>query len=82
MTRAGYYAWRARPVSAHAVQDRQLTQRLQQLFRQHHGRYGSPRLCRALRDRLVARGYRQSAVRRGPEDNAHMESFFHSLKGS
>lgn len=212
MTRAGYYAWRARPVSAHAVQDRQLTQRLQQLFHQHHGRYGSPRLCRtlraegwrvsqrrvarlmreaglqarvvrvyranprlhrffdrhpnrlpaggarrpdqvwvgdvtylpvgrrtwwflaavvdqcsrrvvawafagrrdshltlraleaavrrrhpapglifhsdrgseycalALRDRLVARGYRQSAARRGPEDNAHMESFFHSLK--
>lgn len=31
--------------------------------------------------RVVARlGFRQSASARGPSDNAHMESFFHSLK--
>jgi transposase InsO family protein len=33
----------------------------------------------AFRDRPVALGIRQSSARRGPEDNAHMESFFHSL---
>jgi len=33
-----------------------------------------------LRDRLQALGIRQSSALRGPEDNAHMESFFHSLK--
>ena len=45
-----------------------------------HSDRGSEYGALALRDRLVARGYRQSAARRGPEDNAHMESFFHSLK--
>lgn len=212
VTPAGYYAWRRRPESAHAAQDRQLTQRITALFAAHRGRYGSPRIhrelagegwrvsrrrverlmcaaglrarvarvyranpalhrfygqhpnrlsrdgarrvdqvwvgditylpvgrgqwrflavvldqysrrvlawtlgrrrdarlpCRVLeaavrrrrpprglifhsdrgseysaavfRDRLVARGLRQSSAQRGPEDNAHMESFFHSLK--
>ena len=49
VTRAGYYAWRRRLVSAHAAQDRQLQQRIQRLFQQHHGTYGSPRIHRALR---------------------------------
>ena len=34
----------------------------------------------AFRDRLRALGIQQSSVQRGPEDNAHVESFFHSLK--
>lgn len=48
MTRAGYYAWRRRPVSAHAEQDRRLGQRIVALFAAHHGRYGSPRIHREL----------------------------------
>jgi transposase InsO family protein len=48
VTPAGYYAWRRRPMSAHAIQDRQLRQRIQALFRQHQGRYGSPRMQREL----------------------------------
>ena len=48
VTRAGYYAWRARPSSARAAQDRQLQQHIHRLFQQHHGAYGSPRLQRAL----------------------------------
>ena len=44
VTPAGYYAWRRRPVSAHAEQDRALTQVITRLFRAHHGRYGSPRI--------------------------------------
>jgi putative transposase len=49
VTRAGYYAWRRRPESAPAAQDRQLTERLRILFSAHRARYGSPRLHRELR---------------------------------
>jgi len=48
VTRAGYYAWRRRPLSARAAQDRTLQQRIQRLFQQHRGTYGSPRIQRAL----------------------------------
>jgi transposase InsO family protein len=48
VTRAGYYAWRQRSESAHAAQDRELQRRIQQLFQQHRGMYGSPRIERAL----------------------------------
>ncbi len=48
VTCAGYYAWRRRPLSAHAAQDRELQRRIQQVFQQHHGTYGSPRMQRAL----------------------------------
>src|SRR5207247_447118 len=48
VTRAGYYAWRQRPESAHAAQDRELQRRIQRLFQQHRGTYGSPRSHRAL----------------------------------
>src|SRR3990172_11199537 len=45
-----------------------------------HSDRGSEYAAAAFRDRLVTLGMRQSSARRGPEDNAHMESFFHSLK--
>jgi transposase InsO family protein len=45
-----------------------------------HSDRGSEYAAAAFRDRLRALGIRQSATQRGPEDNAHMESFFHSLK--
>ena len=48
VTRAGYYAWRRRPRSAHAEQDRRLGTRIDSLFAAHRGRYGSPRMHRAL----------------------------------
>jgi len=48
VTPAGYYAWRRRPVSGHAAQDRELQRRIQRLFQQHRGTYGSPRIHRAL----------------------------------
>lgn len=50
VTRAGYYAWRQRGSSAHAVQDRILRQEIVRRFAVHQGRYGSPRLHRELRD--------------------------------
>ena len=45
-----------------------------------HSDRGSEYSAAALRDRLRALGLRQSAAHRGPSENAHMESFFHSLK--
>ncbi len=49
VTPAGYYAWRRRPESGHAAQDRRLTQRITALFTAHRGRYGSPRIQQELR---------------------------------
>jgi transposase InsO family protein len=49
VTRAGYYAWTRRPESAHSEQDRKLTEHITRLFHVHHGRYGSPRIHRELR---------------------------------
>jgi hypothetical protein len=48
VTRAGCYAWRRRPESARAKQDRALQWRITKLFASHHGRYGSPRIHRTL----------------------------------
>ena len=44
-----------------------------------HSDRGSEYVGAILRDRLRALGVRQSSSQRGPEDNAHMESFFHTL---
>lgn len=69
-TRSGYSAWRRRPERAHAEQDRQLLARIRRIFQAHEGRYGSPRVHRALtqqgvhvRRRRVARLMRLSGMR-------------------
>jgi transposase InsO family protein len=45
-----------------------------------HSDRGSEYSAVSLRQRLRALGIQQSSARRGPEENAHVESFFHSLK--
>ena len=59
VTRAGFYAWRARPVSPRQRQDRVLLEEVRAIFERSGGTYGSPRVVRALR----ARGRRVSARR-------------------
>jgi putative transposase len=59
VTRAGYYAWRVRPASAHARQDWVLLEEMRAIFEASHGTYGSPRLHEAL----TARGYHVSRRR-------------------
>ena len=59
MTRAGYYAWQRRPLSAHAEQDRELSEQIVAIFAAHHGRYGSPRIHREL----IGAGWRVSRRR-------------------
>jgi transposase InsO family protein len=87
VTRSGYYAWRRRPESAHAEQDRHLLARITRIFQAHEGRYGSPRVHLALAKagvrvsrRRVARlmrgaGLRAKAVR-GYRSKAGVHRFY------
>ena len=49
VSRAGYYAWRRRAPSARARRDTQLRVAIRAVHATSHGRYGSPRIHRALR---------------------------------
>ena len=48
VTRAGYYAWRGRRVSAHDRHDERLSVRIHAIFGASDGTYGSPRIHAAL----------------------------------
>ena len=48
ISRSGFYAWRERPESAHAVQDRHLSVRVRASFEASRKRYGSPRIWEDL----------------------------------
>lgn len=70
VSRAGYYAWRARPLCERAKTDRRLTVQLQALHQKVKARYGSPRMYQELRGRgevcgqnRVARLMRQAGLR-------------------
>jgi len=49
VSRAGYYAWRARPLCDRVKDDRVLTERIREIQRQVKQRYGSPRVRMELR---------------------------------
>jgi transposase InsO family protein len=49
VSRAGYYAWRARPLCARVQLDERLTAKIREIQRQVRGRYGSPRVRMELR---------------------------------
>lgn len=49
VARTGYYAWRRRPPSARAQMDTQLRVAIRAIHAASHGRYGRPRIHRALR---------------------------------
>jgi putative transposase len=51
VSRAGFYAWRKRPESAHAVEDRRLRVLVRESHERSKRRYGSPRVHRELRKR-------------------------------
>ena len=56
VTRQGYYAWRSREESARRREDRSLLVHIRAVSAEHRGRYGSPRIHRALRDAGVVVG--------------------------
>lgn len=49
VSRAGYYAWRARPLAERVAEDRVLTERIRAVHTKVQHRYGSPRIHRELR---------------------------------
>lgn len=49
VSRAGYYAWRARPLCERVKEDRWLRGRIRQIHHEVQGRYGSPRVHQELR---------------------------------
>jgi hypothetical protein len=49
VSRAGFYAWRKRPESAHAARDRRLRVLVRESHERSKKRYGSPRIYRELR---------------------------------
>ena len=51
VSRSGYYAWLARPVSARAGRRAELAAKIAQVHEENRGVYGSPRVCRALEAR-------------------------------
>jgi transposase InsO family protein len=59
VSRQGYYAFARRPVSARVSTERVLRSRLQQLHVESSGRYGSPRMLRALRSEGMCVGKRR-----------------------
>ena len=70
VSKAGYYAWRARPLADRVQDDRVLTARIRRLHEQVKHRYGSPRVHRELRAQgvrcgkhRVARLMRQAGLR-------------------
>ena len=56
VTRAGYYAWRERPVSARVQQDEKLKPQIERVYKASGKTYGSPRVYRELRKAGVAVG--------------------------
>ena len=70
VSRAGYYAWRARPLCDRVKDDRVLTEKIREIQRQVKRRYGSPRTWQELRalgftcgENRVARVMRQAGIR-------------------
>jgi len=49
VSRSGYYDWKNRKPSVRAQTNQRLWEKIQNLYTQHHERYGSPRLHAALR---------------------------------
>lgn len=51
---SGYYAWRKRPPSAREMANRELVEKIEIVYNDNYGVYGSPRIYRELKDQGVA----------------------------
>jgi len=87
VSRSGFYAWVKRTPSEREQRDRTLEKRIAEHFESSNGVYGSPRIHALLRrggDRVgrkrVVRIVQSMNRPKTMTDNAHVESFFHSLK--
>ncbi len=51
VSQSAFYAWRSRPSCAHQRRDEQLSHKIEQVFHESRGRYGSPRVHQELQAR-------------------------------
>ena len=51
---SGYYAWHDRPASAREMANQELYNKIEAVYNDNHGVYGSPRIYRELKDQGVA----------------------------
>jgi putative transposase len=70
VSRAGYYAWRDRPVSARQKRRDELAEKIQAVHEENDQVYGSPRICKALQaqgekvsENTVAKVMKQRKIR-------------------
>jgi putative transposase len=61
VSRAGFYAWRRRPMAARTREDQVLAVAVAAIYAEHHGRYGSPRVQMELRERGQRSGRKRIA---------------------
>jgi transposase InsO family protein len=61
VSRAGYYAWRARPLAERVQEDERLRTRIRAIYAETQGRYGSPRVHQELRALGLACGKHRTA---------------------
>lgn len=61
VSKAGYYAWRARPLAERVKEDRRLSARIRVIYEETKGRYGSPRVYQELRALGLACGKHRTA---------------------
>lgn len=61
VSKAGYYAWRARPLAERVKADRRLSARIRVIYEEVKGRYGSPRVYQELRALGLACGKHRTA---------------------
>lgn len=74
ISKSGYYGWLDEPETARDRRDRNLTPKVKAIFKEHRGRYGSPRVARALHaknatvnEKRVARIMRENGLVSRPE---------------
>jgi transposase InsO family protein len=51
VSRSGYYAWKQRKTNRHEAEDRELAKIIGLIFKEHYGRYGSPRVWEELKSK-------------------------------
>jgi len=51
VSRSGYYAWERKEPSRHELEDHSLVEIIKQIFNEHCGRYGSPRIWKELKSK-------------------------------
>jgi len=54
VSRSGYYAWRGRPPSEREMANRELYEKIKEVYDKNNGTYGSPRIYQALKKQGVA----------------------------